>query len=100
MTSVLAVLWDWKVAFGVVVAAALVWFVLAVFVASRWPALHPAMARFRSSPWKPVAVGMVVGAVLGSRQAFAAARGSFRADQHDGASSTPGAGRPHLALLL
>lgn len=78
MASLLAVLWSWKVALGVLGAAALVWLILAVFVASRWPALHPTLARFRSSPWRFVAVGLVAAVALGvafvSRPAHARAR--------------------------
>ncbi|HVE84829.1 MAG TPA: hypothetical protein VND93_18360 [Myxococcales bacterium] len=59
-------MWTWKVALGVLGAAALVWFLLAMFVASRWPALHPALGRLRSSPIRFAVVGVLAAVVLGT----------------------------------
>src|SRR3954470_18505647 len=78
MTSVLVVMWTWKVALGVLGAAALVWFLLAPFVASRCPALHPALGKLRTPPARMALVGVLVvlalGAAFASRQAYARSR--------------------------
>src|SRR5262245_48315785 len=78
MASVLAVLWTWKVALGVLGAAAVVWFLLAAFVASRWPAVHPWLGRLRPPRARMAVVGVLVALAVGgmflSRPAHARAR--------------------------
>jgi len=78
MASVLAVFWTWKVALGVLSAAAVVWFLLAAFVASRWPAVHPWLGRLRPTRVRAVLVTVLVALAVGglfvSRSAEARSR--------------------------
>src|SRR3954466_4778006 len=78
MTSVLAVALAWKVALGVLGVAAMVWFLLAAFVASRWPDLHPALGKLRTPPARMALVGVLIALALGtafvSRSAYARGR--------------------------
>lgn len=85
MTPVLAVVWTWKVALGVLGVAALVWFVLASFVATRWPALHPWLGKLRTARARVALAGLLVvltvGAAFASRSAYARGRGFPERDE-------------------
>jgi len=85
MVPVLAVMWPLKVALGVLGVAALVWLVLATFVATRWPALHPWLGKLRTPAARMALVGMmvvlVVGAAFVSRSADARGRAGQERDE-------------------
>src|ERR1043165_595194 len=78
MAAVLAVFWTWKVALGVLGAAAAVWFLLAAFVASRWPAVYPWLGHLRPSRVRAALVGVLVALAVGgallARPAYARSR--------------------------
>ncbi|HYV45477.1 MAG TPA: ATP synthase F0 subunit B [Myxococcaceae bacterium] len=85
MAPVLAVMWIWKVALGGLGVAALVWLVLASFVATRWPALHPWLGKLRTPAARMALVGtlvvLVVGAAFVSRSAYARGRAGQERDE-------------------
>src|SRR3954463_13820263 len=94
MTSVLAVALAWKVALGVLGVAAMVWFLLAAFVASRWPELHPWLGKLRTPPARMALVGVLVALALGT--AFVSRSAYARGRSHD----EYGRGRSERRLVL
>lgn len=85
MAPVLAVMWMWKVALGTLGVAALVWLVLATFVATRWPALHPWLGKLRTPVARMALMGtlvvLMVGAAFVSRSADARGRAIHERDE-------------------
>jgi ElaB/YqjD/DUF883 family membrane-anchored ribosome-binding protein len=69
------------VALGVLGVAALIWFLLAAFVASRWPALFPVLGKLRTPPARMALVGVVAALVLAA--AFASRPALARSRSHD-----------------